>query len=106
MTIASTTRIAHGGYPIPSEPAKGLPVAGYKPTQPPEAIAAVNRLKEHEERALRVLDALAEDTAHGVLSVDGRWLAIARTQIQQGFMAAARAVFQPERIALPGDPAP
>lgn len=85
-------------------PVQGLPVKGYKPTQPPEAIAAVNAFKELEERVLRRIDALEDGPAMGRgPSVDRRWLAIGRTQLQQAFMALARAVFQPERIGLPED---
>lgn len=75
----------------------GLPVAGYKPTQPAWAIEAVNGLKELEERALRALEALDG------LAVDHRWVAIGRTQLQQGFMAANRGIFQPGRVSLPED---
>jgi hypothetical protein len=35
--------------------------------------------------------------------IDGRWFAIGRTGIEQGFMAINRAVFKPGRAALPGD---
>jgi hypothetical protein len=73
---------------------RGLPVKGYKPTQSPEAIEAVNRLKVHEERFLRELDAIDD----APLSKDGRALALARTNLQQATMWAARAVFQPERL--------
>ena len=34
---------------------------------------------------------------------DKRWLAIAQTHFNEGFMALARAVFQPQRIKLPED---
>lgn len=34
---------------------------------------------------------------------DQRWIAIARTHFQEGFMALNRAVFQPQRIELPED---
>lgn len=84
----------------------GLPVSGYKVQQPAVAVERVNRLKELEERVLRELDALA-DVAPGngrpEPYTDQRWLAIGRTQIQQGFMAAARSVFQPNRVQLPED---
>jgi hypothetical protein len=36
-------------------------------------------------------------------NIDKRWLLVARTQLEQGFMALNRAIFQPQRIALPGD---
>lgn len=77
----------------------GLPVAGYR-DQPGTAVDLVNRNKAAEERILRILDELA---AMGV--VDKRWLAIGRTQIEQGFMAVNRAVFNPERVRLPEDDA-
>lgn len=74
----------------------GLPVAGYRP-RAPEAIDTVNALKDMEEHVLRLLDEVGEDKA---LAADGRWLAIGRTGIEQGFMAANRAIFKPARIAI------
>ncbi len=76
----------------------GLPVAGYKP-QSDDKVAAVNINKALEERVLRQLDALARTPG-----IDGRWLAIGRTAIENGFMAVNRAVFQPGRVSLPEDP--
>lgn len=75
----------------------GLPVGGYRP-QSNEAVGMVNCNKLIEEEVLRVLDHLAarED-------VDKRWLAIGRTQIEQGFMAVNRAIFRPGRVRLPED---
>lgn len=75
----------------------GLPVAGYR-AQWPEAVERVNVNKEIEERVLRILDDLAQMT-----QVDKRWLAIGRTQIEQGFMSVNRAVFRPERVVLMSD---
>ncbi|SFD76387.1 hypothetical protein SAMN05428997_15311 [Bosea sp. CRIB-10] len=71
---------------------RGLPVAGYRP-QTEGAVATVNANKRMEELLLRMLDALQGD-----LTVDQRWLAIGRSQIEQGFMAVNRAVFRPERL--------
>lgn len=79
---------------------EGLPVAGYQP-QSNEAIRIVNANKAIEERLLRAMDSLA-----GKDAIDKRWLAIARTQIEQGFMALNRAVFKPGRVRLPEDPTP
>lgn len=76
---------------------QGLPVAGYKP-QSGQNVEWVNQNKEVEEMLLRVLDAHAANPA-----IDKRWLAIGRTSIEQGFMAINRAIFQPARLALPGD---
>lgn len=81
----------------------GLPVAGYKPTQSPEAIAAVNTFKELEERTLRHIERLMETPGVTGL-VDPCLLAVGRTQLQGAFMFLARAVFQPGRVALPEDP--
>ena len=78
----------------------GLPVAGYKP-QSERNVEIVNGHKETEERLLRHLDELAG--FYCPVSVDNRWLAIARTHFEQGFMALNRAVFQPSRIGLPED---
>lgn len=75
-----------------------LPVKGYS-AQSSAAVEVVNENKVLEERVLRRIDDLV-----GV--VDGRWLAIARTHIEEGFMAMNRAVFQPKRIALPEDTTP
>lgn len=76
---------------------QGLPVHGYKP-QPAASVARVNAMKLLEERVLRALDELDEDDA-----ADPRWLAIGRTQIEQGFMAVNRSVFRPGRVSLAED---
>lgn len=82
----------------PNTRVDGLPVAGYRP-QNVSAVEMVNRNKFDEERILRVLDALAKNP-----DVDQRWLAIGRTQIEQGFMAINRAIFRPARVdPLPED---
>lgn len=82
---------------------KPLPVSGYKPQNQPR-IDIFNELKEMEERVLRLLTKVERaDYGDGLVGIDGRWLAIGKTHIQQGFMAAARAVFQPARITLPED---
>jgi hypothetical protein len=78
----------------------GLPVAGYLP-QTSGAVGLVNANKELEKRVLRRLDELK---ALGPM-IDGRWLAIGRTHIEEAFMAIDRAVFQPSRAHLPNDPA-
>jgi hypothetical protein len=75
----------------------GLPVSGYRP-QTDAAVEAVNLNKALEERVLRQLDVLACRSM-----TDQRWLAIARTDIEKGFMAMNRAVFRPGRSVLPED---
>jgi hypothetical protein len=74
-----------------------MPVAGYT-SQSADKIAAVNDNKETEERLLRVLDVMLTDE-----QFDKRWIAIARTHFEEGFMALNRAVFRPQRIELPED---
>jgi len=78
----------------------GLPVAGYT-QQSQQRVDQVNEHKRLEERLLRVMDDLRRSG-----SVDPRWLAIARTDLEKGFMALNRAVFQPQRVALPEDAKP
>ncbi len=77
----------------------GLPVSGYRP-QSDERIALVNEAKQLEERVLRFLDRLASNETE---KVDGRWFAIGRTDIEKGFMAINRSIFQPGRTSLPED---
>lgn len=69
-----------------------LPVHGYT-TQGGDKVGIVNANKEHEEVILRRLDALALNG-----EIDGRWLAVGRTHIEQAFMAINRAVFKPQRL--------
>jgi hypothetical protein len=77
----------------------GLPVAGYRP-QDQGAIDRVNGFKGDEERILRKLDALQQDA-----TIDQRWLAIGRTDLERAFMAVNRSVFRPDRAKLPEDAA-
>jgi hypothetical protein len=72
-----------------------MPIAGY-PTQTEAKIDYVNENKQIEERLLRRLESVD-------VPFDGRFLAIARTHFQEGFMAFNRAIMQPQRIALPED---
>ena len=72
----------------------GLPVHGYRP-QDDGAVARVNAMKQVEEALLRTLDELAARD-----DVDQRWLAIGRSQIEQGFMAVNRSIFRPARVEL------
>jgi hypothetical protein len=68
-------------------------VAGYRP-QPQENIDLVNANKLIEEHMLQNLDMLKTK------DVDQRWLSIARTHFEQGFMALNRSIFKPERIQI------
>jgi len=75
-----------------------LTISGYRP-QARDAVYLVNDNKRMEEEVLRALDHMTGNTMF-----DQRWTAIARTNIEQGFMAINRAVFRPSRVRLPGDP--
>lgn len=79
---------------------KAPPVKGYN-DQPGFKLTIVNSFKELEERALRRLDEVAKNAEPG--SIDGRWYAIGRSHLEQGWMAINRAVFQPGRVELPED---
>lgn len=82
-----------------SEDQKGLNVPGYKATQPAIAVELVTAFKHAEERLVRQIEALA----HSGHEVEQRWVAIGKTHLEQGFMAINRAIFKPERVALPED---
>jgi hypothetical protein len=82
-------------------------IKGYRPITP-EIQSIVNEFKEDEERILRKIDRLKQTNVPSMDTLDtpydARWLNIAFTHIQEGFMALNRAVFKPERIKLKGDP--
>jgi len=65
-------------------------ITGYR-TLTPDQIAAVNMLKATANSVGTMVDACA---ASG--EFDPRWLAIARTHLQEGFMALTRAFTKPE----------
>lgn len=79
----------------------GLPVAGYKPTQPQWALDLVNENKALEERVLRQIEKHA--AGEMLNELDQRAVSIARTKIQEAFMWLNRGVFQPGRVKLPED---
>lgn len=76
---------------------QGLPVDGYRP-QNEVNVGIVNRNKCNEERQLRYLE---HDLASN--GADPRWIAVARTHLEQAFMAWNRAIFKPGRVTLPED---
>jgi hypothetical protein len=78
---------------------KAPPIFGYKDVKPVTQ-ELVDANKEREERLLRAVD---EWNKINEAYLDHRWLAIARTHFQQGFMAMNRAIFKPQRISLPED---
>lgn len=72
-------------------------VAGYK-SQSNESVALANEGKVLEERYLRWLDKLSS-----IEAIDKRYLALARTNVEQGAMWAIRSIFRPYRAVLPED---
>jgi hypothetical protein len=78
---------------------EGLPVHGYK-DQTHDRINLVNTNKIKEEQMLRLIDSMMEATD---AAYDKRWLSIARTHFEQGYMALNRSIFCPQRIELPPD---
>lgn len=62
-------------------------------------IALMNEGKELAEKVgafIAKLDAIGKgEEGDAEIQPDGRWVAIARTQLQQGFMALTRAIAQP-----------
>ena len=75
-----------------------LPVLGYL-GQTDKSVSVVNRNKQTEEAILRQIDNMFADPQ----LYDARWASIAKTHIEQGFMALNRAVFRPQRVKLEGD---
>jgi hypothetical protein len=75
-------------------------VRGYT-NQSDEKVALVNENKVLEERVLRQLDAMRYNPG-----CDQRMVSLAITGVQEAFMWANRAVFQPTRVALPEDITP
>jgi hypothetical protein len=98
--MATTT--LPGDAPDPVEH-KGLSVTGYRAAQSPANVELVNRLKAHEEAACELLLEIAEniEAASAELGQDernaaARALAIAKTDLEHGYMFAAKAVFRPQ----------
>lgn len=89
------TQVQDGAKVLPMTPIKG-----YTPINK-EKQALVNFNKEMEERVLRVLDTLVVSGPEA--PVNQRWLAVARTHFEEGFMALNRSIFNPQRIRLPED---
>ena len=71
-------------------------IAGYS-EQSKKKITQVNFHKTLEERLLRVVENLEKAGCDG--PIDPRWLRIAATHFQEGFMALNRSVMQPGRLS-------
>lgn len=72
----------------PQEPGKTI---GYR-DQSEQALSIVNTIKTMENGFGDFIETMRRDFPE----LDERWVAIARTHLQQGFMALNRAVFRPE----------
>lgn len=73
------------------------PIKGYQPISDAK-LALVNENKVAEANLLAKLDEMSLR-----VDLDTRWLSIARTHIEQGFMALNRAILRPQRLKG-GDP--
>jgi hypothetical protein len=65
-------------------------IHGYRELNEKE-IAAINDIKHAAEQ----IEILIESLVARPINTDARWLAIGKTELQQGFMALTRAVAQP-----------
>jgi len=65
-------------------------ISGYRDLSEQE-IAMMNSVKEVGNRVGALIDALAKDP-----NMDQRWVSIARTNLQTGFMALTRSIAKPE----------
>lgn len=73
---------------------EGLPVKGYV-AQDQENVDLVNQNKTLEAKLLKRLEKLG-----GYSHLDQRWLSVAKTHFEQGFMALNRAIFQPQPVEV------
>lgn len=61
-----------------------------------EQLRMMKNNKLLEEIVLRQIDKHVRE--HGSKEIDQRWVSVARTHIQEGFMALSRSIAQPERL--------
>lgn len=64
-------------------------ISGYRELNEVE-IAEMNKVKALGQQVGELIEGLQDDPL-----IDGRWLSIARTQLQQGFMALTRSIAKP-----------
>lgn len=70
-------------------------ITGYRQLTEDEA-SCMNKIKEMGNAVGSLLMSIEADELEGRVRLDGRWVSIAKTQLQQGFMALTRAVARPE----------
>ena len=68
------------------------PITGYR-NLTEEEIGFINQVKAEGERVREFMECLEQRT-----EVDPRWLAIATTDLQKGFMMLTRAIAKPENF--------
>ena len=68
------------------------PIKGYQPISD-ERLSLVNENKVAEANLLARLDQMSSR-----VDLDTRWISIARTHIEQGFMALNRSILRPQRV--------
>lgn len=73
-----------------------IEIIGYKSLSDKQ-VEEINNLKYMEEKILRHLCDLVGNEFY----IDKRWLSIAKTNIEQGFMAAVRSIANPDKIEWP-----
>lgn len=70
-------------------------ITGYRELSEAE-IAVINRVKAKAEELGGLFAELTLGSVRGDYTIDPRWLAIGRTDLQTGFMAIIRAIARPE----------
>ena len=79
-------------------PTAPAPIKGYNTRPSEEQIALVNENKVMEELTLRQVDRHMNMVMNETMTIDPRWVALARSQLQQGFMNLNRSVMRPARL--------
>lgn len=72
-----------------TEPTKAHGITGYRVLTDEEK-ATINMIKEKSIEIGQLIDIMEQSDA-----ADQRWVAIAKSHLQQGFMAAVRSIAQP-----------
>jgi hypothetical protein len=88
--LRGQVEIQGGAHIVNKSEAQVPPITGYRVLSPIE-IALINDIKAKGLELASFFATLEVDPA-----IDKRWLAIAKTDLQKGFMALTRAVARPE----------
>jgi hypothetical protein len=83
----------------PNDELSKAPIAGYRELSEIE-VNVINKIKAHAELTREIMEAIDSGNTVGLMETAEfneykRWTAIARTHLQQGFMAWVRAIAQP-----------